>query len=106
MDATDLIAEPLAVPVSNRAGGTIHSTGWPVIAAMVSKSRPPEGGGGTGGYEKLIDTLADPRQPGHDHLLQWLGIEKGTDFDPARCKPADNADRRLDTVVLAASRTN
>jgi hypothetical protein len=46
-----------------------------------------------------------PGTPDHDDLLQWLGIERGTDFDPARFDPAD-ADRRLDTVVLAASRTD
>ena len=43
--------------------------------------------------------------PDHHDLLQWLGIDKGTDFDPARFDLAD-ADRRLDAVVLAATRTN
>jgi hypothetical protein len=33
----------------------------------------------------------------------WLGIEQGTDFDPAHFEPAD-ANRRLDAVVLAATR--
>lgn len=65
---------------------------------------PPEDCGGTSGYEQLIDTLADPNHPDHHDMLQWLGIEKGADFDPAHFDPAD-ADRRLDTVVHAATRT-
>ena len=65
---------------------------------------PPEDCGGTSGYKQLIDTLADPNHPDHHDMLQWLGIQKGTDFDPAHFDPAD-ADRRLDTVVHAATRT-
>ena len=37
-------------------------------------------------------------------LLEWLGIEKGSDFDPAHFDTAD-ANRRLDAVILAATRT-
>jgi Plasmid pRiA4b ORF-3-like protein len=70
-----------------------------------ARACPPEDCGGTGGYEQLIDALADPRHPDHDDLLHWLGMEKGTDFDPARFDPAD-ADRRLDAVILAATRMN
>ncbi len=69
-----------------------------------ARACPPEDCGGTSGYEQLIDTLADPNHPDHHDLLQWLGIEKGADFDPARFDPAD-ANRRLDTVVHAATRT-
>jgi len=60
--------------------------------------------GGTPGYEQLIDTLADPKHTDHQDMLQWLGIEKGADFDPARFDPAD-ANRRLAAVVLAATCT-
>lgn len=69
-----------------------------------ARACPPENCGGTPGYQQLIDTLADPTTPDHHYLLQWLGIEKGADFDPARFDPADS-NRRLDTVVLAANRT-
>ena len=69
-----------------------------------ARACPPEDCGGTPGYEQLIDTLADPNHPEHHDLLQWLGIEKGTDFDPAHFDPTD-ANRRLDTVVHAAIRT-
>lgn len=69
-----------------------------------ARACPPEDCGGTPGYEQLIDTLADPNHPEHHDLLQWLGIEKGADFDPARFDPAD-ANRRLDAAVHAATHT-
>jgi hypothetical protein len=65
---------------------------------------PPEDCGGVHGYADLVDTLADPTQPDHLHLLEWLGIEKGSDFDPAHFDTTD-ADRRLDTVTLAVTQT-
>lgn len=65
---------------------------------------PPEDCGGTPGYAQLIETLADPDHPDHDDMLSWMGIDKGTDLDPAHFDPAD-ANRRLDAVVLAATRT-
>jgi hypothetical protein len=69
-----------------------------------ARACPPEDCGGTPGYEQLIDALADPNHPDYHDLLQWLGIDKGTDFDPARFDPAD-ANRRLDAVALATART-
>lgn len=69
-----------------------------------ARACPPEDCGGTPGYAELIDTLADPNHPDHHDMLSWLGIEKGTDFDPAHFDPAD-ANRRLDAVVLAAAHT-
>jgi Plasmid pRiA4b ORF-3-like protein len=65
---------------------------------------PPEDCGGVHGFADIIDTLADPTHPEHQHVLEWLGIEKGSDFDPAHFDTAD-ANRRLDTVILAATRT-
>jgi len=70
-----------------------------------ARACPPEDCGGVHGYTDLIDTLADPGHPEHQHLLEWLGIEKGSDFDPAHFDPAD-ANRRLDAVVLAPTRSN
>jgi hypothetical protein len=69
-----------------------------------ARACPPEDCGGTPGYAELIDTLADPDHPEHHAMLEWLGIEKGTDFDPAHFDPTD-ANRRLDAVVLATART-
>jgi len=64
---------------------------------------PPEDCGGTPGYEELIDILADPGHDEHEDMLRWLGIDNGHDFDPARFD-VDDANRRLDATVLAASR--
>ncbi|MPZ67273.1 MAG: hypothetical protein GEU83_17810 [Pseudonocardiaceae bacterium] len=44
---------------------------------------PPEDCGGTGGYERLREILADPRDPEHEHMLDWLGIDDPAEFDPA-----------------------
>ncbi|GAA2605651.1 plasmid pRiA4b ORF-3 family protein [Paractinoplanes durhamensis] len=76
---------------------------YPTCTAGASAC-PPEDCGGVHGYADLIDTLADPTHPEHQHLLEWLGIEKGSDFDPAHFDTAD-ANRRLDTVILASTRT-
>jgi hypothetical protein len=76
---------------------------YPTCTAGASAC-PPEDCGGVHGYADLIDTLADPTHPEHQQLLEWLGIEKGSDFDPAHFATAD-ANRRLDTVILAATRT-
>lgn len=64
---------------------------------------PPEDCGGTGGYAELIAILADPGNERHEDMLQWLGIENGHDFDPARFD-VEEANRRLDAAVRAASR--
>jgi hypothetical protein len=76
---------------------------YPSCAAG-ARACPPEDCGGVHGYADLIDTLADPTHPEHQHLMEWLGIEKGNDFDPAHFDTAD-ANRRLNTVILAATHT-
>ena len=65
---------------------------------------PPEDCGGIPGYQELIDSLADPDHPEHDEMLRWLGIARGSDFDPARFD-AHDANRRIDAAVRAASHT-
>ncbi|MCE7057711.1 plasmid pRiA4b ORF-3 family protein [Algoriphagus sp. AGSA1] len=42
---------------------------------------PPEDCGGIWGYESLKETLADPKHEMHDEMLEWLGLEKGEDWD-------------------------
>ncbi|MFY1636190.1 plasmid pRiA4b ORF-3 family protein [Solwaraspora sp. WMMB335] len=65
-----------------------------------ARACPPEDCGGTGGYEQLLDTLADPRHPDHHHLRQWLGLEQGIDLDPAHFDTT-GANRRITAVICA-----
>ncbi len=46
---------------------------------------PPEDCGGPWGYADLKATLADPRNEGHDDMLDWLGLGSAGEFDPAAC---------------------
>jgi hypothetical protein len=48
---------------------------------------PPEDCGGTGGYRELLAAIADPRNPEHDALLEWLGRP----FDPEAFDPEEFA---------------
>lgn len=41
---------------------------------------PPEDCGGPPGYYSLLETLADPKHPDHDHMTEWIGGE----WDAAR----------------------
>lgn len=40
---------------------------------------PPEDCGGPWGYAEMLAVAADPSDPGHEEILDWLG---GDDFDP------------------------
>ncbi|HET7340396.1 MAG TPA: plasmid pRiA4b ORF-3 family protein [Methylomirabilota bacterium] len=42
------------------------------------RSCPPEDCGGVGGYERMLDVLADPDDPEHDDMRRWVGRR----FDP------------------------
>jgi hypothetical protein len=44
---------------------------------------PPEDCGGPWGYAALKETIADPSDEGHEEMLEWLGLEDPSDFDPA-----------------------
>jgi hypothetical protein len=55
---------------------------------------PPEDCGGAWGYRRLREALADPSHDEHEGMLKWLGLEKATDFDPARFDPGE-ANRAL-----------
>ncbi len=44
---------------------------------------PPEDVGGIPGYEGLRRVLAAPEEVGHTEALEWLGIDRACDFDPA-----------------------
>lgn len=51
------------------------------------RAAPPEDSGGIGGYENLIEALADSDHPDHDDMLNGLGYTNATDFDPAHFDP-------------------
>ncbi len=54
---------------------------------------PPEDVGGFQGYKDLRRVLAAPDADGHAEMLDWLGIERASDFDPARSRPGMPARR-------------
>ena len=58
-------------------------TTYPVCVAGEGAC-PPEDCGGPWGYEHLREVLADPTSDEHEDMLAWLGLDKGTDFDPHR----------------------
>ncbi len=55
---------------------------YPVCVAGKSAC-PPEDCGGAWGYSHLRDVLADPTDAEHADMLEWLGLEDASEFDPA-----------------------
>lgn len=43
---------------------------------------PPEDCGGRWGYADLKQVLADPNDEQHQDMLDWLGLDNATEFDP------------------------
>jgi Plasmid pRiA4b ORF-3-like protein len=44
---------------------------------------PPEDCGGAWGYADLKETIADASDEEHEEMLEWLGSEDPSEFDPA-----------------------
>jgi len=55
----------------------------------------------TWGYADLKATLANPNDEQHQEMLEWLGLENASEFDPATA-PSENIDYEL--ALTGASR--
>jgi Plasmid pRiA4b ORF-3-like protein len=55
---------------------------------------PPEDCGSPWGYANLKDILADPSHNEHQQMLEWLGVDNASEFDPAAV-PTDTIDDEL-----------
>jgi Plasmid pRiA4b ORF-3-like protein len=56
---------------------------------------PPEDCGGPWGYEHVKEVLLDPSNEEYEDALDWMGLDDGSDFDPAAFS-LDEANKRLD----------
>ncbi|MEC5211405.1 hypothetical protein RCH20_002489 [Psychrobacter sp. PL15] len=53
------------------------------ICTAGRRACPPEDIGGIGGYDYLQQVMADETHEDHANMLDWLGLDSGSDFDPA-----------------------
>lgn len=54
---------------------------------------PPEDCGGVGGYEYLLEIIADPNHAEYDERIEWLGDDfNPEEFDPKLVKFSNDAD--------------
>ena len=42
---------------------------------------PPEDCGSTGGYERLLAVLRDPKNIDHEDMMDWMGLDEGETYD-------------------------
>ena len=56
-------------------------THYPILVASKGAC-PPEDCGGTWGYANLKQALNDPSHDEHQDMLDWLGLEHASEFDP------------------------
>jgi len=56
-------------------------THYPVLVAAKGAC-PPEDCGGPWGYAELKEILADPSHEQHEEMLDWLGFDDASAFDP------------------------
>lgn len=56
-------------------------THYPMLVAAKGAC-PPEDCGGRWGYTELKEILADPSHEQHQEMLDWLGLENSSAFDP------------------------
>lgn len=67
------------------------------------RAAPPEDCGGIWGYAALTEILADPTHPGHEDMLEWLGLESPAEFRPDAFDAAE-VDRFAGHAALADRR--
>jgi hypothetical protein len=72
-------------------------TAYPVCLAGKGAC-PPEDCGGAWGSSDLKATLADPSDDEHEAMLEWLGLDDASEFDPAAFSP-DAVNARLAFVA-------
>jgi Plasmid pRiA4b ORF-3-like protein len=75
-------------------------THYPILVAAKGAC-PPEDCGGTWGYADLKAIFADPNDERHQEMLEWLGLENASEFDPAAV-PSEDIDYEL--ALTGASR--
>ena len=63
-------------------------TRYPVLVAAKGAC-PPEDCGGRWGYANLKEILADPNHDEHQNMLEWLGLDNASEFDPAAVTTED-----------------
>lgn len=63
-------------------------THYPVLLAAKGAC-PPEDCGGPWGYANLRQILADPNHDEHQDMLEWLGLDNASEFDPAAVTTED-----------------
>ncbi|HKB55025.1 MAG TPA: hypothetical protein VKD22_13595 [Ramlibacter sp.] len=57
---------------------------------------PPEDCGGGAGYEDFVQAMADPKDPEHAHLTEWIGVDS---WDP-KAFDSTEANDRLAAIKL------
>lgn len=57
---------------------------------------PPEDCGGVPGYADFVQAMADPNDPEHDHLAEWIGADS---WDPAAFDSMEINERLADIKV-------
>ena len=63
-------------------------THYPILVAAKGAC-PPEDCGGPWGYANLKEILTDPDHDEHQDMLEWLGLDNASEFDPAAVTSED-----------------
>ncbi len=77
----------------------VPSDGTTVVPACVDGRRacPPEDCGGVGGFEHLLEILADSRHPEHSDRREWIGRK----YDPAVFDPSEFEENLRNAKLVA-----